>query len=85
MGLAGACTTSSCSEGAALIATCAFEPEPVTLLATVTPTSNRSPGATNVGTPGVMTNGPRMMDSVSAEPTALPEIATAITFRLPLK
>ena len=68
---AGAWTISSCSEGLRADGDRAhWSRSRSTLLATVTPTSNWSPGATKVGTPGVMTNGPRMSDSVSVEPTA---------------
>ena len=59
---------SKCSEASSASSTCASGPDPSTLFATVTPTSNSSPGAASVGTPGVMTNGPRISASRSVAP-----------------
>ena len=63
----------------------AFGPEPSILFATVTLTSNVSPGATNVGTLGLITNGPRTCSFVSAEPTASAVFATTMTRIVPAK
>ena len=55
------------------------------LFATVTPASNSSPGATNTGTLGVITNGPRISASQSVDAAASSATATAIIFRVPSK
>src|SRR5262249_14681702 len=49
----------------------AFGPEPSTLLATVTPASNSSPGAASTGTLGVITNSPPTRASASPRRTAI--------------
>ena len=60
-------------------------PEPLTLLATPTETSNSSPGAATMGTLGESTKSPRTIAFLSAMPTASGATATAITRRVPLK
>ena len=56
-----------------------------TLFATVTPTSNLSPGAASVGAAGVITNGPRISESCCTAPTASGATDTAMIFSVPLK
>src|SRR6266513_906579 len=60
-------------------------PEPSTLLATVTPVSNSSPGAASTGTLGVITKNPRIRVSRSPEATTSSAIATAMIFSVPSK
>ena len=65
--------------------TAASAPEPRTLLATPTLTSNSSPGARATGTLGESTKSPRTREVVCATPTAPSLTATASTRSDPLK
>ena len=78
-------TTSRCADVFRDTATCASLPEPGTLLATPTETSNSSPGAAASGAFGESTKSPCTMALLLSVPMVDSLTATAINRSVPLK